>query len=166
MLYFILPTQLRDKVPALRNAILLFVWAMRRLEGQVHSYDHATNLEILPGSRTVDKRIIHKIHGDLIRSLCLIEGCTPASHLKPAFHHFVHYAQYTLTHGNSRIFWMMCFERYYTPCPPTHPSTPNIIEHTPHTTGSTNTSKTSSETEHTQKRTWHIPVKTTSPLVS
>ena len=31
LLYFILPTQLRDHVPAVRHALNVFVWAMRRL---------------------------------------------------------------------------------------------------------------------------------------
>lgn len=35
LLYFILPIQLRDKVPAVSNALSQFVWAMRRLQGQV-----------------------------------------------------------------------------------------------------------------------------------
>ena len=33
LLYYILPTQLRDQVPAVRHALYTFVWAMRRLEG-------------------------------------------------------------------------------------------------------------------------------------
>ena len=37
LLYFMLVTQLRDKVPAVRHALSLFVWAMRRLEGQVRT---------------------------------------------------------------------------------------------------------------------------------
>ena len=33
VLLFLLPTQLRDQVPIVRDALLLFVWAMRRLMG-------------------------------------------------------------------------------------------------------------------------------------
>ena len=116
LLQYILATQLRGFVPALRKAIQVFVWALRRLEGQVHSFETARNLDILPGSRTVDKRKIKEIHSDLIRGLCLLEGCLPLSHLNPALHHFSHYGQYTLTHGSLRIFWMMCFERWVSCC--------------------------------------------------
>ena len=35
LLYFILVPQLRGLVPAVHNALSMFVWAMRRLEGQV-----------------------------------------------------------------------------------------------------------------------------------
>lgn len=112
LLYYILPTQLRDQVPQLRVAINEFVWAMRRLEGQVHSYHTATSvLGILPGSRTVRKSELQKLHNDLVRALCLFEGCIPPSHLKPALHHFTHYAEYTKSHGSLRLFWMMVFER-------------------------------------------------------
>ena len=51
LLYVVLPTQLRDQVPQVRNAISQFVWAMRRLMGQVdhtrtHTNSHPTNLHI------------------------------------------------------------------------------------------------------------------------
>ena len=110
-LYFVLPTQLRDQVPAFRNALLLFTWSMRRLLGQVHCYDKAKTLNILPGSRTIDDRHIDQIHVDLVLALCLFEGCLPVCYLIPALHHFVHYAQYTKTHGLLHILWMMSFER-------------------------------------------------------
>ena len=112
LMYYILPTQLFGHVPALFNAICVFVWAMRRLSGQVHSYKTASDRGILPGSRTVEKSQIRKMHADLIRGLSLLEGCLPLSHLKPGLHHFVHYAMYTSTHGCLRPYWMMCFERY------------------------------------------------------
>ena len=112
LLYYILPTQLRDQVPPLRYALCEFVWAMRQLMGQVYSYNSARRLNILPGSRTVDKRNISAIHSRLIRALCLIEGCIPVSHINPGMHHFTHYAQYTKTHGNLLWYWMMAFERF------------------------------------------------------
>ena len=89
----------------------LFVFALRRLAGQVHSHQNASNMGILPGSRTVKKSELAEIHRDLLVSLCLFEGCIPLSYLHPAMHHFVHYVQYTSTHGLLRIYWMMCFER-------------------------------------------------------
>lgn len=112
LLYYILPTQLRDQVPAVRHALYTFVWAMRRLSGQVYSFDEATSLGILPGSRGITASEIAEIHSHLIRGLVLLEGSLPVSHLNPGMHHFVHYAQYTLTHGLLTLYWMMSFERF------------------------------------------------------
>lgn len=111
LLYYVLPTQLRDQVPQLRVAIHAFVWAMRQLEGQVHSCQTANRLGILPGSRTVRKQDMGKLHNNLVRALCLFEGCLPVSHINPAMHHFAHYAMYTKSHGSLRLYWMMVFER-------------------------------------------------------
>ena len=108
---YLLPTQLRGFVPTYYKAMCLFVFALRRLAGQVHSHQNASNMGILPGSRTVKKSELAEIHRDLLVSLCLFEGCIPLSYLHPAMHHFVHYVQYTSTHGLLRIYWMMCFER-------------------------------------------------------
>ena len=104
-------TQLRDMLPAVHQGLVYFVWALRRLDGQVHSYEAAHNLNILPGSRTVQKSSTPRAHRDLIRGLALLEGSLPVSHLNPALHHFVHYAQFTATHGLMRKLWMMSFER-------------------------------------------------------
>ena len=140
LLFYVLPTMLRDQVtidfflcfatphltpphiiisphinqvPAVREAITLFAWAMRRLDGQVFCFDVAHHkLGVLPGSPVLVRAAIKFAHKDLVRSLALLEGCLPLSHLKPAMHHFVHYAEYVLTHGNLRFYWMMCFERY------------------------------------------------------
>ena len=128
-------TQLRGHLPALRTALTRFVWALRRLDGQVHSYDRARDLGILPGSHTVDKRQLDKIHNDLIIDLCLLEGCLPLSQLNPALHHFVHYAEYTRTHGCLRNFWMFYFERYAACARFTQLNTnPNPNNHTPRAT--------------------------------
>lgn len=112
LLFFILSTQLRDMIPAVREALNLFVWALRQLDGQVYSYEAAVNKGVLPGSHAVDKRKLKKIHKTLVRALSLLEGSLPISHLNPGMHHFVHYALYTSTHGLLRIFWMFYFERY------------------------------------------------------
>ena len=113
LLFFILLTQLRDQVPRFRNALLLFVWSIRRLMGQVHSFEYATKvLGVLPGSPTVVKALIMSIHRDLVRSLALFEGCTPIDHLKPVMHHFSHYAEFTGILTILIILWMMSFERY------------------------------------------------------
>ena len=112
LFYFLLPTQLRDQLPALREAIFTVVWALRRLDGQVHSYEDATRQGILPGSRTLKKREIRQMHNDLVLGLCLLEGALPVSFLNPGLHHIVHHAQYTSTHGLLRKLWMFFFERY------------------------------------------------------
>ena len=75
-------------------------------------YEEALRLGILPGSFGVDKRDIQQVHTELIRGLVLLEGCLPLSHLNPGMHHFVHYAEYTASHGPLRLHWMMPFERY------------------------------------------------------
>ena len=116
LLQYILLTQIRDLKPEIRKALKRFVWALRRLDGQVHSYSNAELHGILSGSRTIDKREIADIHSDLVCGLCMLEGCLPASHLNPGLHHFVHYGTYTLTHGCLREYWMMCFERCVIKC--------------------------------------------------
>lgn len=113
LLYF-LPVLLRDQVPRLRTAIVLLASALRRLDGQVHSYEMAKSLGILPGSRAINRAEIDAIEKDLIRALVLLEGCVPVTYLIPSMHHLVHYGEYTKTHGILRIYWMMAFERY--PC--------------------------------------------------
>ena len=111
LLYFMLLTQLRDKVAAVHRSLLYFVWALRQLDGQVHSYDHARRLGILPGSRSVRKDGLDSIHRLLLLGIVLIAGALPISHLNPGLKHFVHYAEFTGTHGLLRILWMMAFER-------------------------------------------------------
>ena len=132
LLWFLLPAQLRDMVPALRAAIALMAWAMRRLQGnmhdpstrtltltltpphthKVHSYDAAVAMGILPGSRSLRRSEIDGMGADLLRALVLLAGSIIITHLVPIWHHFVHYGEYTKTHGFLRLFWMMCFERY------------------------------------------------------
>ena len=112
LLLFVLATQLRDRLPRLRVALFTIIWTLRRLDGQVHCHDEAVDMNILPGSRTVDPRNMTAIHRDLVVGLCLLGGCLPVCFLHPALHHLVHFAQYTLSHGCLRNLWMMCFERY------------------------------------------------------
>jgi len=111
LLYYILPTQLRGKVPIVHNALLMFIWGMRQLDGQVHCYEMAKRLNILPGSRSVPRAKLHDMERALICGLSLLNGCFPVSHLNPGLKHFVHYAASTRTHGILRILWMAGFER-------------------------------------------------------
>ena len=114
LLYFMLVTQLRDQVPAVSHALETFVWAMRRLEGQVYSLEDAVSptVNILPGSRAVKKDEFASIKYDLLLGLSMMEGSFPVGHLNPAMKHFAHYVKYTMSHGPLRTFWMMAFERY------------------------------------------------------
>jgi len=113
LLLFILPTQLRDQLPALRDALMLFVWSLRRLLGQKCSYEFATGtLGILPGSSFLVKKLLPTIHRELVKGLSLFEGATPIDDLPPISHHFIHYGDFTPTHGILSILWMMGFERY------------------------------------------------------
>ena len=127
LLYFILPTQLRDQVPPIRKALNIFVWSMRRMLGQVHSYEEASEMKILPGSRTFDKTQIDRLQAELIMGLSLLSGCLPVCQLNPGMHHFVHFAEFTKTHGLLHLLWMMGFERYKSH--PAHARSPQL----PHT---------------------------------
>ena len=111
LLSYMLATQLRDMIPAVHQGLVYFVWALRRLDGQVHSYEAAKTLNIMAGARTVKKTTTPRAHRDIVRGLALLEGSLPVSHLNPALHHFVRYAQFTTTHGLMRKLWMMAFER-------------------------------------------------------
>ena len=112
LLLFVLPVLLRDVVPRLCTAIVLLASALRRLDGQVKSYEMAKSLGILPGSRAINHTEIDAIGKDLIRALVLLEGCVHVTYLIPSMHHLVHYGEYAKTHGILRIYWMMAFERY------------------------------------------------------
>ena len=96
----------------MRTALNTFVWGMRRLLGQVHCFDEATRLRILPGSRSVDNTILLRVNGEVIRGLVLFTGALPIGHFNPGAHHFVHTGGYTITHALLSILWMMGFERY------------------------------------------------------
>ena len=116
LLFFILPVQLRDQVPAVRNALNVFVWAMRQLLGQVHSWEHAVRLHILPGCRTVDRSKIPDLGSEVKKGLVLFSGSLPVGGLNPGMKQWVHFGKYTGTHGLSDILWMMGFERYVALC--------------------------------------------------
>ena len=111
LLFFILPMQLRDKVPAIRYALSIFVWGMRRLLGQVHSFCTAKKMGILPGSKTLNKKQIPRLQREVIRGLVLLSGAMPIGHLNPGGHHFCHNGQYSGTHGLLSNLWMLGFER-------------------------------------------------------
>ena len=98
----LLPTVLRGFVPAVHQALLQLVFALRRLEGQVVSSDEAKRLRVVPGSCLVEKDVLPELHQELVRGLVLLEGSLPAHSLNPALHHLVHYASQTAKLGSLR----------------------------------------------------------------
>ena len=107
----LLPTCLWGFVPAVHTALLVLVYALRRLDGQVVSAAEASRLGIEPGSHSLDKMDIKAAGEDLVRGLVLLEGCLPGSHLNPALHHLVHYCDMVASVGVLRWFSMFAFER-------------------------------------------------------
>ena len=96
----------------MRFALNTFVWAMRRLLGQVHSFDEAVRMNILPGSRSVDKRETPLLQRQVVLGLILLTGSLPIGHINPGMHHFTHVGKFTYTHGILTTLWMMGFERF------------------------------------------------------
>ena len=88
----ILPVVLHGFVPALLNALLMVVHALRRLAGQVVSQDEAERIGAAPGARVLRKRDIAALKMELLFGLVLLEGCLPIAKLNPALHHLAHYA--------------------------------------------------------------------------
>ena len=77
LLFHVLVVQLRDQVPAFREALKLFVWTIRRLDGQVYSYEDAKVLGILPGGRVLVRGSLKTLHQDMVKALVLVEGAVP-----------------------------------------------------------------------------------------
>lgn len=92
ILMVILPVVLRGFVPALLNALLMVVHALRRLAGHVISQDEAEQIGAAPGARVLHKRDLAALKMELLFGLVLLEGCLPVAKLNPALHHLVHYA--------------------------------------------------------------------------
>ena len=107
----LLPTCLRGFVPAVHKALLVLIYALRRLDGQVVSAAEASRLGIEPGSHCLDKMAIKEAGKALVLGLVLLEGCLPCSHLNPALHHLVHYSYMVTYVGALRWFSMFSFER-------------------------------------------------------
>ena len=107
----ILPTVLRGFVPALHQAILQLVYALRRLEGEVLSFNQARQVGVIPGSRVILKKAVPRLQKELLLGLVLLEGALPVSLLNPALHHLVHYATQTGKIGSLRYFRSRLFFR-------------------------------------------------------
>lgn len=107
----LLPTVLRDFVPAVHAAILLLTYALRRLNGQVVSVQEARSLGIEPGCRVLVKTTIPNMTKELLRGLVMLEGSLPVATLNPAMHHIAHYGEQTARVGILMWFAMFAFER-------------------------------------------------------
>ena len=107
----ILPTSLRGFVPAVHTAILMVVYGLRCLQGQVVSESEAENLGVEPGSRVIDKASIPYYDFVLLLGLVLLEGSCPVASLNPIMHHFVHYGSQTARAGILGWLAMWSFER-------------------------------------------------------
>ena len=112
VLMVLLPTLLYGYVPAVHNAILKFVYAMRRLDGQCVSEFEALSLGVEPGSRVINKKLIPHLGAEVRRGLVLLEGSLPVASLNPIMHHFVHYGRQTARAGILWWFAMWGFERH------------------------------------------------------
>ena len=107
----LLPTCLRGFVTALHQTILQLVYVLRRLEGQVLSFNQAKHVGVMPGSRVILKKAVPLLHKELLRGLVLFEGAMPVALLNPALHHLVHYATQTEKIGILRYFRFGLFFR-------------------------------------------------------
>lgn len=103
--------------PSTNRYVLFMIWYNLLTDflfraGQVFCFESAVNVHnILPGSRAVIISTLDGVRRDLVKAVALLEGALPVSHLKPSFHHFVHYADTSISFGNPVILWMMAFER-------------------------------------------------------
>ena len=107
----LLPTLLYGFVPAVHRAILTLVYGLRLLDGQVFSIFEATKLGITFGSHALKKTVIADAKRLIILGLVMLEGSFPISHLNPALHHLVHYADMAALIGCLRWYAMYSFER-------------------------------------------------------
>ena len=111
VLMVILPTSLLGFVPAVHTAILMVVYGLRCLQGQVVSESEAEQLGVEPGSRVIDKASIPYYGFILLLGLVLLEGSCPVASLNPIMHHLVHYGSQTVRAGILGWLAMWSFER-------------------------------------------------------
>ena len=111
ILTVLLPTCLHGFVPAVHTAILMMVYALRRLDGQVLSKAEAVYQGVEPGSRVIKKTSVTRLREILIRGLVLLEGSFPLATLKPVLHHLVHHPRQVMRMGILGWFAMWAFER-------------------------------------------------------
>ena len=69
ILMVLLPTCLHGFVPAVHTAILMLVYALRRLSGQAICIAEAVHLGIEPGSRVIKKSSVSHLSEASVRGL-------------------------------------------------------------------------------------------------
>jgi len=108
----LLPTCLHGFVPAVHTAILMLVYSLRRLSGQVVCIAEAAHLGVEPGSRVLKKTFIPHLSESLVRGLVLLEGSFTVAGLNPNTHHVTHFGPQTGRVGILDWFAMWGFERH------------------------------------------------------
>lgn len=108
----ILPTCLRDYVPAVHRALLNVTYSLRRLQGQVVSLAEANSLNIEPGSPIVHRGSLRRVRVNLVEGLSGMEGSLPPNHINPLAHRLVHYPDQTAAYARLWGLSMKVFERY------------------------------------------------------
>ena len=108
----LLPTCLHGFVPAVHTAILMLVYALRRLSGQAICIAEAVHLGIEPGSRVIKKSSVPHLSEASVRGLVLLEGSFTVAGLNPNSHHVTHYGPQTGRLGILDWFAMWGFERH------------------------------------------------------
>ena len=111
ILLVLLPVCLHGFIPAVHNAILKIVHALRQLDGYVLSIFESLRRGVQPGCRVAEKDKVSRWGLMLVRGLVLLEGSFPVDHLNPASHHLVHHAWQTAESGLLSWVAMWCFER-------------------------------------------------------
>ena len=98
----ILPTVLRGFIPAFRRGLCYFALGLQMLKGQVYSYNKCVHLNVEPGSKCLDPKLINKIKAFFTLGIAMIEGAIPPSVLKPSLHTVGHYPDHAALFG---ILW-------------------------------------------------------------
>ena len=94
MLLYVFPTVLRDYVQPLRRGLRTVVLALRMLDGQVHSFNECQRLNIEPGCRSFDPKMIPTIRLLIVTGISMTYGSVPPSTLVPYLHILGHYADH------------------------------------------------------------------------
>ena len=81
------------------RALLALINALRQLEGQVVSKLEAERLNVVLGSVVLDRKILNRLHLEVIKGLMMLEGSLSSCHLNPLLHRLVHYVEQTAPLG-------------------------------------------------------------------
>ena len=111
ILMVLLPTCLHGFVKAVHNAILMTVYALRKLAGQTISVAEAVARNVLPGEVVIKKSSIPAFGRELTAGLSMVEGSFPVDHINPNSHHVGHFSPQTGELGILDWLAMFSFER-------------------------------------------------------